>query len=157
MEDCELCNHSNKQDAKNESDNGAEDDDNSTDDDKDINDDNYEKAGDMNPDKVLQDKDSSHVHGGNRKGRTISHQQQHGHTASVHRHGLRRVSLRGITKNRGKRWRIRGKERDWLTTAPYDERVPFSHRYGYTYAKCTSNDHMRRWQSSRGILSGQSL
>jgi hypothetical protein len=42
-------------------------------------------------------------------------------------------------------------ERDWMTSRPYDKRIPFSHRYGYTYANCTSNDHIERWISSRGV------
>lgn len=159
VEDCKLCSHSNEQDAENESDNGAEDDDNDTDDDNDATDGNHdgdldEKGNDRNLDEVLQDKDSWHKKdGGNKKRRATSYQQQHGHTANVRRHGSRRVSIRGITKNRGKRWRVRGKEKDWLTTAPYDETVPYSHRYGYTFADYTSNDHMKDWQISRGILS----
>lgn len=45
--------------------------------------------------------------------------------------------------------KIKGAERDWLTSAPYDKKVPFSYRYGYTYMNSTSNDEMQRWQAFR--------
>lgn len=41
------------------------------------------------------------------------------------------------------------KERDWMTSAPYDESVPYSHRYGYTWAGTTSNELMQLWQTNR--------
>ena len=40
-------------------------------------------------------------------------------------------------------------ERDWMTSAPYDESVPYSHRYGYTWAGTTSNELMKLWQVYR--------
>ena len=40
-------------------------------------------------------------------------------------------------------------ERDWMTSAPYDESIPYSHRYGYTWAGTTSNDLMKLWQTYR--------
>ncbi|MCJ1253492.1 hypothetical protein MMC24_001304 [Lignoscripta atroalba] len=40
-------------------------------------------------------------------------------------------------------------ERDWMTSAPYDESVPYSHRYGYTWADSTSNSLMQMWQAYR--------
>ena len=40
-------------------------------------------------------------------------------------------------------------ERDWMTSAPYDESVPYSHRYGYTWSGTTSNDLMQLWQLYR--------
>ena len=40
-------------------------------------------------------------------------------------------------------------ERDWMTSAPYDKSIPYSHRYGYTWAGSTSNDLMRMWQAYR--------
>jgi cobalamin biosynthesis protein CobT len=42
-------------------------------------------------------------------------------------------------------------ERDWMTSRPYDKRIPITHRYGYTYANYTSNDHIRSWIASRGV------
>lgn len=43
----------------------------------------------------------------------------------------------------------KNKERDWMTTEPYDESVPLSHRYGYTWANLTANDIMAYWQAYR--------
>jgi hypothetical protein len=43
----------------------------------------------------------------------------------------------------------RNKGRDWMTSTPYDESIPYSHRYGYTWAGSTSNELMQLWQSYR--------
>ena len=40
-------------------------------------------------------------------------------------------------------------ERDWMTSAPYDKSIPYSHRYGYTWAGSTSNELMELWQVYR--------
>jgi hypothetical protein len=40
-------------------------------------------------------------------------------------------------------------ERDWMTSTPYDESIPYSHRYGYTWAGSTSNELMQLWQAYR--------
>ncbi|KAK3168903.1 hypothetical protein OEA41_005351 [Lepraria neglecta] len=40
-------------------------------------------------------------------------------------------------------------ERDWMTSAPYDKSIPYSHRYGYTWAGTTSNELMKLWQVYR--------
>ena len=42
-------------------------------------------------------------------------------------------------------------ERDWVNSAPYDESVPYSHRYGYTWAGTTSNELMKLWQVYRKL------
>ncbi|KAL9104014.1 MAG: hypothetical protein Q9163_000992 [Psora crenata] len=41
------------------------------------------------------------------------------------------------------------KKLDWTNSTPYDESVPFSHRWGYSYANMTSNDLMKMWQAYR--------
>ncbi len=40
-------------------------------------------------------------------------------------------------------------EGDWMTSAPYDESIPYSHRCGYTWAGPTSNELMKLWQVYR--------
>lgn len=40
-------------------------------------------------------------------------------------------------------------ERDWMTSRPYDKSIPYSHRYGYTFANMTSNDWIERWKPIR--------
>lgn len=47
------------------------------------------------------------------------------------------------------RTKVKGAERDWLTSAPYDESVPLSHRYGYTFRNATSNSIIRTALSYR--------
>lgn len=37
----------------------------------------------------------------------------------------------------------------WIDSAPYDESVPYTHRYGYTWANTTSNELMQMWQAYR--------
>ena len=37
----------------------------------------------------------------------------------------------------------------WIDSAPYDESVPYTHRYGYTWANTTSNQLMQMWQAYR--------
>ena len=32
-----------------------------------------------------------------------------------------------------------GEADDWMTTTPHDESIPYSHRYGYTWAGITSS------------------
>ena len=54
-------------------------------------------------------------------------------------------------RRRRKQKRRKGQERDWLTTEPYDESVPYSHRYGYTYADSTANDVIRDWRMGHGL------
>lgn len=39
--------------------------------------------------------------------------------------------------------------RDWMTSTPYDKSIPYSHRYGYTWAGSTSNELMKLWQVYR--------
>lgn len=65
-------------------------------------------------------------------------------------HSLRRAT----THNMGKvlRKARTSKERGWMTSAPYDKSIPFTHRYGYTWANTTSNDLMAMWQASRQPL-----
>jgi len=47
------------------------------------------------------------------------------------------------------RKKLKNTERDWMTSAPYDESIPYSHRYGYTWAGTTSNELMKLWQLYR--------
>lgn len=47
------------------------------------------------------------------------------------------------------RKKLKNTETDWMTSAPYDESVPYSHRYGYTWLGTTSNDLMKLWQMYR--------
>jgi hypothetical protein len=61
-------------------------------------------------------------------------------------------SIRTTTLGRSKvsmptRKRNRSSQRK--TSALYDKSVPYSHREGYTFAKCTANDMMRMWQAYR--------
>ncbi|MCJ1359687.1 MAG: hypothetical protein MMC33_009689 [Icmadophila ericetorum] len=44
---------------------------------------------------------------------------------------------------------LKNTERDWMNSAPYDESIPYSHRYGYTWAGTTSNELMKLWQVYR--------
>lgn len=52
----------------------------------------------------------------------------------------RRVKKRAVERNKGD---------DWMCTTPYDESIPYSHRYGYTWANTTSNELMAMWQLYR--------
>lgn len=47
-----------------------------------------------------------------------------------------------------------GRERDWLNSRPYDESIPYSHQYGYTYATYTSNDWIASWRDRRETVVG---
>ena len=51
---------------------------------------------------------------------------------------------------------LKNTERDWMTSAPYDESIPYSHRYGYTWAGTTSNELMKLWQVYRKLEDDQS-
>lgn len=40
-------------------------------------------------------------------------------------------------------------KRNWMCIKPYDTSIPYSHRYGSTYANFTSNEMMAIWQAYR--------
>ncbi len=42
--------------------------------------------------------------------------------------------------------------KDWKNSAAYDESVPFTHRYGYTWANSTSNDVINMCRALRGLI-----
>ena len=62
---------------------------------------------------------------------------------------LQDVDVRKSTQASKRRKKLKNTERDWMTSAPYDESIPYSHRYGYTWAGTTSNDLMELWQLYR--------
>lgn len=69
----------------------------------------------------------------------------------------RRASIyRKASKPRKARKNLKNTERDWMTTTPYDESIPYSHRYGYTWANTTSNELMEMWQVYRKPVDDQS-
>ena len=64
---------------------------------------------------------------------------------------LQDVDVKKSTQASKRRKTLKNTERDWMTSAPYDESVPYSHRYGYTWAGTTSNDLMKLWQVYRKV------
>jgi hypothetical protein len=64
---------------------------------------------------------------------------------------LQDVDAKKSTQASKHRRNLKNTERDWMTSAPYDESIPYSHRYGYTWAGTTSNELMKLWQVYRKI------
>ena len=62
---------------------------------------------------------------------------------------LQDVDAKKSTQVSKHRKKLKNTERDWMTSAPYDESIPYSHRYGYTWAGTTSNELMKLWQLYR--------
>ena len=64
-----------------------------------------------------------------------------------------RKKRKGISKKQagstGQEAPFHGIGRDWMTSAPYDESIPYSHRYGYTWVGSTANELMALWQLYR--------
>ena len=64
---------------------------------------------------------------------------------------LQDVDAKKSTQASKHRKNLKNTERDWMTSAPYDESIPYSHRYGYTWAGTTSNELMKLWQVYRKL------
>lgn len=62
---------------------------------------------------------------------------------------LQDIDTKKPTQASKRRKKLKNTERDWMTSAPYDESIPYSHRYGYTWAGTTSNELMKLWQVYR--------
>ena len=63
---------------------------------------------------------------------------------------LQDVDTKSIQASKHRK-KLKNVERDWMTSAPYDESIPYSHRYGYTWAGSTSNELMKLWQVYRKL------
>ncbi|MCJ1280367.1 hypothetical protein MMC21_008194 [Puttea exsequens] len=64
---------------------------------------------------------------------------------------LQDVDAKKSTQASKHRKNLKSTERDWMTSAPYDESIPYSHRYVYTWAGTTSNELMKLWQVYRNL------
>jgi hypothetical protein len=144
-DDCRICNRGNDED----------DEDDKGDDENDENDENDEDDEDDEGDNGQSDQKRRRMsrqgqQDGPSKPPPKSHQTGQSSTRKL-RSGNR--SIRTTTPGRSKvsmprhitRKRNRSSERK--TSALYDKSVPYSHREGYTFAKFTAHDFIRKWQA----------
>ena len=131
-ENCPIC--QSKSDGKQEKEDDKDDEDDDKDDDRNEEDSEEDEEGD-------QDISSS------RKSRKrISKRQP---DSIGQQSPLQDVDVKKSTQASKYRKTLKNTERDWMTSAPYDESIPYSHRYGYTWAGTTSNELMELWQVYR--------
>lgn len=154
LQDCRLCSPRTQEEANITSkDNGDIEEDEEEEEDKDGNDEDDENGDDEDKDEKDTDKKMKNkktLFGGHgKKPRTLGTAEKM-RKVHVSRYG-KKARLPSKAKTIGKPRRRPGQERDWLTTEPYDENVPYSHRYGYTYAHATSNDRIRYWCIGHGL------
>ena len=141
-EDCPIC--QSKSDGKQ----GKEDDEDDKDDagDDEDEDDEEEDDDDRNEEDSEEDDEGNEDISSSRKSRKRTFKEQPDSTSHQTPQDVNAKKSTQASKRR-KIWK--NAERDWMTSAPYDESIPYSHRYGYTWAGSTSNELMEMWQAYR--------
>ena len=137
---CPICQNSNEDDDENEG-HGKEDD--GEDDEEDGDEDDGEDSEDDNNKDEDGDNDLSSS-GKTRKRSLKSQLDSAGQQPILQAFGTKKP----IQANK-RRKKPGNPDRDWMTSAPYDRSIPYSHRYGYTWAGSTSNELMQLWQTYR--------
>ena len=143
-----------KDDEGNDEDNDKEEDEEEEDDDDDEDDDEYEDEDDdkyEDEDKQNNEEDeegSKEISSSRTSRKRISKEQP---DSTGQQSPSQDVDAKKSTHASKRRKKLKNTERDWMTSAPYDESIPYSHRYGYTWAGSTSNELMKLWQLYRKV------
>ena len=127
-EECTICKHN---------DDGGQGEDEDNNDDNDNDESKEDEEDDLDDDRGKKNGEESTGGSGRKRKKRISDKQRD------------RTGQQPLLQGRNTTKRLKHAERDWLTSAPYDKSVPYSHRYGYTWKGTTSNDLMKMWQASR--------
>ena len=156
-EDCPICQDKSdgeqgKEDDKDDKDDEGDDEDDEGDDEDDEGDDEDDEGDDEDDDEdddrneedSEEDNEASEDISSSRKSRKRISKKQPDSTGQ--QSPLQYVNEKKSTQASKHRKNLKNMERDWMTSAPYDESIPYSHRYGYTWAGTTSNELMKLWQ-----------
>ncbi|KAK0510879.1 hypothetical protein JMJ35_006431 [Cladonia borealis] len=151
-EKCPICQNSNEDDDENEG-HGKEDDeeddeeDGEEDDGEDDEEDDEEDDGDDSEDDNNKDEDGDNdlSSSGKTGKRSFKSQLDSAGQQPI----LQDFDTKKPIQANKRRKKPRNPDRDWMTSAPYDKSIPYSHRYGYTWAGSTSNELMQLWQAYR--------
>ena len=156
-ENCPICQSKSdgkqgKEDDKDDEDEDEDDDEDDDDEDDDDEDDDDEDDDDEDDDDRNEEDGEEHEEGdedisGSRKSRKRISKRQPDSTGQ--QSPLQDIDVKKSTQASKYRNKLKNTERDWMTSAPYDESIPYSHRYGYTWAGTTSNELMELWQVYR--------
>lgn len=135
-ENCPIC--QSKSDGKQGKEDDQDDEDDEDDDDEDD---------DRNKENGEEDEESSEdISSSGKSRKRISRRQPDSPSQQTPLRDDHAKKSTGASKHRKKR---KNTERDWMTSAPYDESIPYTHRYGYTWAGTTSTELMELWQVYR--------
>ena len=148
-ENCPICQNKSDDDAGDDDDDAGDDDDDDDagDDDDDDDDGNYDGNDDGDSDWNEENSEEDDQEGckkdvsSSRKSKKVLAKKQPMNAGQ-------QSPLKDVSNHR-KNFGNTETERDWMNSAPYDESVPYSHRYGYTWAGTTSNQLMELWQLNR--------
>lgn len=106
-----------------------------------------EEDDDENEEDGKEDEEGDEDIGSSRKdGKRISKRQPN---STGHQPPIQNSHTKKSSQTNKHRKKAKTRERDWSKSAPYDESVPITHRYGYTWAGSTSNELMSLWQAYR--------
>ena len=144
-ENCPIC--QSKSDGKQGKDDDKNDKEDEGDDDADDEDDDRNEE-DSEEDSEEDEESNEDVSSSRKSRKSISKKQP---DSTGQQSPLQDVDANKSTQASKHRKTLKNKERDWMTSAPYDESVPYTHRYGYTWAGTTSNDLMKLWQVYRKV------
>ena len=143
-ENCPICQSNNDGKQGKEDDMDDKDDEDDEDDEEDDEDDEDE---DGNEEDDEEDEEGNEDISSSRKSRKRISKRQPDSTGQ--QPPLQDFDAKKSTQASKHRRNLKNTERDWMTSAPYDESIPYSHRYGYTWAGTTSNELMKLWQVYR--------
>ena len=143
-ENCPICesNSDGKKGKEDDLDNKDDEDDHEDDEDDEDNEDDGRNEEDSEEDEEVDEGISS-----SRKSRKRISKRQPDSTDQ--QPPLQDFDTKKSTEASKRRKNSKNTERDWMTSAPYDESIPYTHRYGYTWAGTTSNELMKLWQVYR--------
>jgi len=137
-------------DDENDEDDDEDDEDDDEDDEDDDEDDEDDDEDDEDDDEDSEENEECNENiSRNRKSRKRISKKQPDSTGQ--QPSLQDVDIKKSTQASKHRKNLKNMERDWMTSAPYDESIPYSHRYGYTWAGSTSNELMKLWQVYRKL------
>ena len=149
-ENCPICQSKSDKKRGQEDDKDDKDDkENGEDEDENEDEEDEEEEDDSNEEDSEEDEEGNKDISSSRKSRKRKSKKQQDSTST----GLQDVNVakKSTRASKHRKFLMGTRERDWMTSAPYDESVPYSHRYGYTWAGTTSNELMQMWQTYRKV------
>ena len=151
-EKCPICQSNNEDDDENEEDSKEDDKEDGEEDDEEDSEEDGEEDGEEDSEEddeedSEEDEEDDKDFSSSRKSRKEISERQLDSTGQ--QHALQDFDTKKPIQANKRRKKLKNTERDWMTSAPYDKSIPYSHRYGYTWAGSTSNELIQLWQAYR--------